>query len=71
MGIRDMVVGGKYLAGDSIGYDVVECLEVNPKDTPIGFYGVKIKYLDSGAVDVWFENNESMFTTYVEPYFER
>jgi len=71
LGISGMVVGGKYLAGDSYGYDRVECLEINPEGTPYGFYGVKIRYLDSGETDIWFEDRHSGYSTYVEPLGDR
>ena len=73
LGIQSMVVGGKYLAGDSYGYDRVECLEINPQDMPngYGYYGVKIRYLDSGETDIWFESNDCGFSIYVEPLMDR
>lgn len=71
LGIQSMVVGGKYLAGDSYGYDRVECLEINPWETPGGCFGVKIRYLDSGETDFWFESNDCGFSIYVEPLMDR
>ncbi len=68
IGLKGMVVGGFYLAGDGLGYDKVQCLEINPKETPMGCYGVKIKYLDSGNEDIWCENPQYGFSIYVEPY---
>lgn len=44
-GIQGMVVGGKYLAGDGGGYDRVECLEINPRKTPSGCFGVNIRLI--------------------------
>lgn len=67
LGIQGMVVGGKYLAGDGGGYDRVECLEINPRKTFSGCFGVKIRYLDSGETDLWFENPNYGFSIYVEP----
>lgn len=81
MGIQQMIVGGRYLAGDSYGYDIVDCLEVMPQyevdDCVIG-YAVKIAYckkqdgaiVRTGETDVWFECAGSGFSTYVEPYME-
>lgn len=74
LGITGMVVGGKYLAGDSYGYDRVECLEINPKEMPNdcpGVYGVKVRYLDSGQTDIWWETPHCGFSTYVEPLMGR
>lgn len=66
-GIKDMVIGKKYLAGDSYGYDKVECIAINPKETPEGCYGVKVRYLDTGFEDLYYENETGcMFSTYVE-----
>jgi len=68
LGIKGMVVGGRYLAGDSLGYDIVVCLETNViKDVPPGCYGVKVQYEEDGHTDVWFECPDSGFSIYVEP----
>lgn len=65
-GIKDMVVGKKYLVGDSYGYDRVECIAIIPKETPEGCYGVKIRYLESNTEDLFFENPDYGFSIYVE-----
>jgi len=70
IGLKGMVVGAKYLAGDGGGYDRVECLEINPKETPAGCFGVKVKYLDTNNIDFWFENPDYGFSIYVEPLFQ-
>lgn len=71
-GIKDMVVGKKYLAGDSYGYDKVECIAINPKETPEGCYGVKVHCLDSGKEELFYEMpapNTSVFALFRRDIF--
>lgn len=68
--IQDMVVGGHYLTADSSEY-LVECLAINPPGTPHGFYGVKVKYLETNSEDFWMESIFSNSSIYVEPVTDR
>lgn len=69
-GIRSMEVGKKYLVGDSLGYDKVECIAINPEkemsELGYGYFGVKVRYLESGIEDLFFESEGCGFSTYVE-----
>lgn len=65
-GLESMVLGKKYLVGDGLGYDKVECIAINPKETPAGCYGVKVRYLESNTEDLFFENPNYGFSIYVE-----
>lgn len=73
-GIETMKVGKKYLVGDSLGYDKVECIAVNPPEEMKAYdypsVGVKVRYLDSGIEDFFFENIGCGFSTYVEELSE-
>ncbi len=64
-----MQVGKKYYVGDSLGYEKVECLEINPpnnmQDIPDA-YVVKVRYVDSGIEDIFFEIGETNFYPHVE-----
>lgn len=68
MSIKDMVVGNQYYCRDFTEYDLVECLEINPKETPPDCFGVKVKYVVSGETDIWFEANGAGYSIEVFPY---
>lgn len=68
MTVNDMIVGKIYLVGDSYGYDIVECLEVNPADTPEGCYGARVRFIKEDREDLIYENPDyGQGKLYIEP----
>lgn len=68
-GIRSMTVGKTYFVGDSYGYDKIECIEINPKETPKGCFGVKVRCLSSNKEEIFFEFKPPNTTIFA--FFER
>lgn len=73
MGIESMVVGGRYLYGDSYGYSIGEVTKVDhsysDENTEPGATGVAVWITDeaTGKEDFLMEMPGCPFTTYVEP----
>lgn len=67
LNMRDMVVGHRYLAGDGLGYDIVECVDHCPPDVPEGCHGVTVRFVKDGRIDYWFEDPNFGTGFYIEP----
>lgn len=59
MSIYDMVVGRRYLIGNGLGYDIVECVDKAANT-------VRVR-TDAGEEIDLFESPECAYVTYVEP----
>ncbi len=69
MNIQDMRKGNRYLAGDSLGYDIVIATSDPYPTTEQGSEGVRVDFIyeKTGQPDFFFETPGCPFTTYVEP----
>lgn len=68
-GLRSMRPGKRYLAGDSLGYDLVDCIDVMPQhEIAPGeiVYAVKVRYTETGTEDLFFEAAGYGSNLYVE-----
>jgi len=71
-GLRSMQSGKRYLVGDSLGYDLVDCVAVMPEylfddgDNEYPVYAVKVRYVETGSEDLFYEAQGYNSNLYVE-----